>query len=37
VIPIVAASSEEQYEHNMQSLNIQLMDEQLAALNNASA
>ncbi len=37
VIPIVAASSVEQYEHNMQSLDIHLTDEQLAILNNATA
>lgn len=37
VIPIVAASSIAQYEHNLQSLNIQLTDEQLAVLNNVSA
>ncbi len=37
VIPIVAASSIEQYEHNLQALDIHLTDEQLVTLNNASA
>lgn len=36
-IPIVAASSVRQYEHNMAALNIQLTTEQLAILNNATA
>ncbi|HTP10528.1 MAG TPA: aldo/keto reductase [Anaerolineae bacterium] len=37
VIPIVAASSVRQYEHNMRALDIQLTDEQLNILNNATA
>ncbi|CAG0935538.1 pyridoxine 4-dehydrogenase [Thermoflexales bacterium] len=37
VIPIVAASSLDQYEHNLQSLQIHLTDEQLAILNSATA
>ncbi len=37
VIPIVAASSIAQYEHNLQSLNIHLTDEQLDILNRATA
>jgi aryl-alcohol dehydrogenase-like predicted oxidoreductase len=37
VIPIVAASSLEQYEHNLQALNIQLTDGQFAILNGATA
>ncbi len=37
VIPIVAASSIVQYEHNLQALNIQLTDEQLDILNSATA
>jgi aryl-alcohol dehydrogenase-like predicted oxidoreductase len=37
VIPILAASSVEQYEHNMQALNIHLTAEQVTMLNEASA
>jgi aryl-alcohol dehydrogenase-like predicted oxidoreductase len=37
VIPIIAASSLEQFQHNMQALSIQLSDEHMAALNRASA
>lgn len=37
VIPIVAASSVGQYEHNMAALSIQLTAEQLAILNSATA
>ena len=37
VIPVVAASSVAQYEHNLHALNIHLTDEQLATLNGASA
>jgi aryl-alcohol dehydrogenase-like predicted oxidoreductase len=37
VIPIVAASSVGQYEHNLHALDIHLTDEQLVMLNNATA
>jgi aryl-alcohol dehydrogenase-like predicted oxidoreductase len=37
VIPILAASSVRQYEHDLQALEIHLTAEQLSALNNASA
>jgi aryl-alcohol dehydrogenase-like predicted oxidoreductase len=37
VIPIMAASGLEQYEHNMKSLEIELSDEDMAVLNAASA
>ena len=37
VIPIMAASRMEQYEHNMKALEIELSDEDMAVLNAASA
>lgn len=37
VIPIIAASSVGQYEHNMAALDIQLTAEQMAVLNSATA
>ena len=37
VIPIAAASSVEQYQHNMRAVDIQLTAEQLKILNSASA